>query len=67
MAATAKYWYDTTYHGLTKMTPFKVVYKRDPPPFLRLIEESSRVEEVNTMIEERNKILDNFKDNLYKA
>lgn len=30
----AEYWYNTTFHASTGMTPFKVVYHRDPPPLV---------------------------------
>lgn len=49
------------------MSHFQVVYGRDSPPLLQLVEEDSKVEEVNIMIKERNLILDELKENLIKA
>lgn len=49
------------------MTSFKVFYGRDPPPLLWWVEEESKIEEVNTIIRERNLILDDLKSNLNRA
>lgn len=58
--------YDTTFHGFTEMTPFRVVYGRESPPFLRLVKDESKIKKVKTMIKKRNLILDELKDNLKK-
>lgn len=67
MVDTAEYWYKTTFQSVAGMTPFKAVYGREPPSFLRLVEKDSKIEEVNDMIVERNLILDQLKNNLSKA
>lgn len=33
----AEYWYNTSYHGVAKCTPFEVVYGRAPPSLARFI------------------------------
>lgn len=40
---------------------------RDPPALLRLVEESSANEEIDSHIRERNSVLDELKTNLTKA
>lgn len=59
--AWAEYWYNTSYHNTARMSPFKVVYGREPPPLLKWIEEDSKIQEVSQMIKERNLILDELK------
>lgn len=49
------------------MSPFKAIYRRDPPPFLRLVEEPSRIEEANALIRQRNEVLNRLKQNLHIA
>lgn len=49
------------------MSPFKTVYRWDAPPLLKWVEESSRIEEVNTMIRDKNLILDELKSNLNRV
>ena len=39
-----KYWYNTSYHGAVKCTPFEVVYGRPPPPITRYVPGESTVE-----------------------
>lgn len=63
----AEYWYNTTYHGATQMTPFKALYGRDPPPLLKWKDGSTRVQEVDNQIKEKNLILEELKHHLEKA
>ena len=65
--ACIEYWFNTTFHGAAGMTPFRAVYGREPPTLLRLVEEASKVDEVNVQIHEWNKILNELKENLSKA
>ena len=63
----AEYWYNTTYHSATGTTPFKALYGRDPPTLLRWVDQSSKVQEVDQLIKERNQLLDELKEQLQKA
>ena len=49
------------------MSPFKALYGRDPFFLLRLVEEDSPVEGVNSHISEHNLIIDELKLNLTRA
>lgn len=61
------FWFNTTYHGSTKIAPFKALYGQDPPSLLRFTEEISAVEEVNQQLAACNIILDELKANLTHA
>ncbi|XP_054783927.1 uncharacterized protein LOC129290886 [Prosopis cineraria] len=63
----AEYWYNTSYHGAAGMTPFKAVYGRDSPAFLKLSGEPSAIEDVNEQIQAWNQIISLLRDNLAKA
>jgi len=63
----AEFWYNTTYHESTKMTPFKALYGRDPPPVVRGDIPTTSMEEVTVMLQERNELLAIFKDQLVRA
>ena len=45
-----EFWFNTTYQSAAGMTPFKALYRRDPPLLFRFVEEKSVVEEVNSQI-----------------
>ena len=62
----AEYWYNTNYHGAIQMTPFRALYGRDPPTLIRGGRESTVIE-VQTLMEERNHMLDELKFQLERA
>ena len=62
-----EYWYNTNYHASTKTTPFKALYGKDPPILLRGDATPSNVEDVNQMVQDRNLMLDELKEQLAKA
>lgn len=63
----AEYSYNTSPHSSTGMTPFKVVYARDPPKLWRVGAGQTPVNSVEELLQERDHILDELKINLLKA
>ena len=63
----AEFWYNTTFHASTKMTPFKAVYGRDPPPLIRSGAQSTSVASLEQKLQERDAILDELKYHLTRA
>ena len=63
----AEYWYNTNYHESTKTTPFKALYGKDPPTLLRGDSAPSKVENINQLMQDRNQLLDELKEQLAKA
>ena len=63
----AEYWYNTTFHSSTKMTPFKAVYGRDPPPLVRFGAQSTSVASLEQQLQERDAFLDELKYHLSRA
>jgi hypothetical protein len=45
-----EWWYNTSYHTATHMTPFEVVYEQNPPSILSYISGVSKVQEVDKTI-----------------
>lgn len=65
--AWAEYWYNTSFHTSTRMTPFQVVYGRAPPPLLRYGVGASPVESVERQLMNRDAMLDLLKFHLLRA
>ncbi|GJR93397.1 ty3-gypsy retrotransposon protein [Tanacetum coccineum] len=63
----AEYWYNTSYHTSMNMTPFKVLYGRDPPHLIYYGSVPSPVFEVHRYLEERDCILKELKEHLLRA
>ena len=63
----AEYWYNTSYHTSMNMTPFKVLYGRDPPHLVYYSNVPSPVVEVDWYLEERDCMLKELKEHLLRA
>ncbi|KAJ9558601.1 hypothetical protein OSB04_013215 [Centaurea solstitialis] len=63
----AEYWYNTSYHSSIQMTPFRVLYGRDPPSLLRYDHGSAVTFEVDRYLVERDELLADLKMSLIRA
>lgn len=63
----AKFSYNTSPYMSTKLTPFKVVYSRDPPVVNLLGKGQSLVDSIECIFQERDAVLDDLHLNLLKA
>jgi hypothetical protein len=63
----AKWWYNTTYHTTTRMTPFEAIYGHKPPPVLSYLPGTSKVQAVDQTLKVREDILRTLKENLVMA
>lgn len=63
----AEFWYNTSFHSSIGMTPFKVVYGREPPSVLKLSKWQDVAVDVQDQLRDRDAILDILKFNLQKA
>ncbi|KAK9134740.1 hypothetical protein Syun_014070 [Stephania yunnanensis] len=65
--AWAEFWYNTTFHASTNMTPFKAVYGREPPPIVRYGAYTTAVADLDAQLKTRDVILDELKFHLARA
>ena len=63
----AEWWYNTSYHTTTCMTPFEVVYGQKPPSVLSYLPGASKVQAVDLTLTSREAILHTLKENLVMA
>jgi hypothetical protein len=63
----AEWWYNTSYHTTTHMTPFEAVYGQNPPSVLSYFPGVSKVQAVDQMLTVREAILRTLKENLVMA
>jgi hypothetical protein len=63
----AKWWYNTSFHTATKMTPFMALYGYHPPSITSSLKEKSKVQAVEDHIEHQQQVLQILKDNLTMA
>ncbi|KAA8544712.1 hypothetical protein F0562_019441 [Nyssa sinensis] len=59
-----EYWYDTTYHISTGMTPFQALYGRTPPTMPSYMAGVSPVHEIDLQLVDRDALLKLLKGNL---
>ncbi|KAI0502429.1 hypothetical protein KFK09_017378 [Dendrobium nobile] len=63
----AEYWYNTSYHSASQMTPFKVLYGRDPPHLVHYEKGNTAIFSVEQYLEERDQVLEELKKHLGRA
>eukprot|EP00253_Pinus_taeda_P018329 PITA_18329 len=63
----AEWWYNTSFHTATKMTPFMALYGYHPPSITSYLRGNSKVQEVENPIEHQQQVLQLLKDNLMLA
>lgn len=63
----AEFWYNTSPHVSTRMTPFKALYGRDPPPLIRAGHNQTPVGSLDNLLQERDVLLDDLRVNLLRA
>jgi hypothetical protein len=63
----AEWWYNTSYHIATRMTPFEEVYGQKPPSVLSYLLGTSKVQAVDQTLTVREDILRTLKENLVMA
>ncbi|KAK9175296.1 hypothetical protein WN944_027302 [Citrus x changshan-huyou] len=63
----AEWWYNTSYHLSTRMTPFEVVYGRPPPSYIAYIPGTSTVAAVDLSLKDRDAMIRLLKANLVDA
>ena len=67
MFPSAKWWYNTTYHEETKMTPYEAVHGKQPLSLTSYVLRTSKVQVVETHLQNREWTLATLKDNIAMA
>jgi hypothetical protein len=65
--AWAEFWYNTALQTSIGMTPFRALYGRDPPAFIRYEPQASDPPSLQEELMERDKILQQLKTHLERA
>ena len=63
----AEFWYNTSYHLSTSMTPFKAIYGKDPPRIDKYVTDSNDPPTLQKLLQQRDAVLHQLKDNLHKT
>jgi hypothetical protein len=63
----AEWWYNTSFHTATSMTPFEAVYGHNPPSVLSYLPGASKVQEVDLTLTAGETIICALKENLVMA
>nr|KYP39590.1 Transposon Ty3-G Gag-Pol polyprotein [Cajanus cajan] len=60
----AEFWYNTSFHHSAQMSPFKVVYGRDPPTLVKYSHSATDPPSIQEMLLQRDRVLAQLKVNL---
>ena len=63
----AEFWYNTTFHGSTGVSPFEVVYGRKPPSVVQFVPGEVRVPTVAIELQDRDEALKQLRSHLSHA
>lgn len=63
----AEWWYNSSYHSSTKMTPFEAPYGYQAPTLTHYIPNTTQNAAVASQLKSRDKILETLKHNLQAA
>jgi hypothetical protein len=63
----SEWWYNTSYHTTTRMTPFEAVYGQNPPSVLSYVLGTSKVQVVEQTLTVQEDIIHTLKENLVMA
>lgn len=63
----AEFWFNTTFHKSTSATPLEVVYGRQPPKIVQVIEGEIRVEAIQRELMDRDEAFGQLKKHLLRA
>lgn len=63
----AEFSYNTSFHVSTHLTPFRIVYRRDPPPLLRFDKGTTAVSSLDQWMAERDRVPEELKLHLHRA
>ncbi|KAL9451693.1 hypothetical protein AB3S75_013295 [Citrus x aurantiifolia] len=63
----AEWWYNTSFHFSSKITPFKVVYGREPPTYTTYIPGETFVASADQALRDRDSMIRLLKENLHQA
>ena len=63
----AEYYYNTSYHSAIKMSPFKAVYRREPPKLLGYDSQPSPIASIDQLLSQRDDMLCILKSNMLAA
>ncbi|KAH9735938.1 hypothetical protein KPL71_017914 [Citrus sinensis] len=63
----AEWWYNTSFHFSSKITPFEVVYGREPPTYTTYIPGETIVASVDQALRDRDSMIRLLKENLHQA
>ncbi|KAL6541589.1 hypothetical protein OROGR_011075 [Orobanche gracilis] len=63
----AEFWFNSNYNVSAGMTPFQALYGRDPPLLIKGCTIPSKLDDVNQLVQQRDDLLAELKQNLLKA
>jgi len=63
----AEFWYNSSFHTSMGMTPFKVLYGRDPPSIIPASINDDTPWDLQQQLQQRDQLLTTLKANLHKA